>query len=61
MINPFDVIIADEDGVVVVRPEMVETVLKAIAKAQVVDGRSMENLKRGRSVADTFEEHRGKK
>lgn len=61
IINPGDVIVADADGVVVFRPEMIERVLESVEKGREVDARCMADIAKGRPVAETFAEHRGKK
>lgn len=59
-INPGDLILADLDGVVVVSPEMAEGVCEIAQKGKAIDEKCMEDLKQGRTIAETFKEHRGK-
>eukprot|EP00002_Diphylleia_rotans_P031303 TRINITY_DN6502_c0_g1_i1.p1 TRINITY_DN6502_c0_g1~~TRINITY_DN6502_c0_g1_i1.p1 ORF type:complete len:219 (+),score=40.36 TRINITY_DN6502_c0_g1_i1:71-727(+) len=56
-----DVVVGDEDGVIVVPHEKISAIVdKAIQSAQA-DQRCMEDLLKGRSITETFAEHRGKK
>lgn len=59
-IEPYDIIVGDEDGVVVVPKGMVEQVIKDCTKNAEIDRKCMADLKAGRSIKDTFAEHRGK-
>ena len=59
-VNPRDYVVADEDGVVVVRPSDVDAVLEKCRKNRAVDDKCMADLKKGRPVAETFSEHRGR-
>ena len=52
--------LADEDGIVVVPQKDVDEVLKRCQRNREVDARCMADLKQGRSIAETFKEHRGK-
>lgn len=61
VISPFDVVVGDEDGVVVVRPGMVEAVLEEVARAQAADAKCLVDMEAGGKVADAFTKHRGKK
>ena len=54
-----DIIVADEDGVVVIKPEHVEQVLEACKHNKEVEAKCFADLEKGRSVEDTFKEHRG--
>ena len=58
-IRALDVIVADEDGVVVIRPEHVNDVLEACKTNKEVEAKCMKDLQAGRSVGDTLKEHRG--
>jgi hypothetical protein len=60
-VHPYDVVIADHDGVIVVRPELVGQVLDLVEVGRVVDQRCRIDLEAGRGVAETFAAHRGKK
>lgn len=60
VVNPRDYVVADEDGVVVVRPSDVDAVLEKCSKNRAVDDKCMADLKNGRTVMETFQEHRGK-
>jgi regulator of RNase E activity RraA len=59
-VRPNDLVVADIDGVVVVRPEDADRVIELCEKGREVDAKCFQDLKRGRSVAETFKEHRGK-
>ncbi|GAA6001249.1 hypothetical protein JCM10207_007485 [Rhodosporidiobolus poonsookiae] len=59
-VHPYDLILADLDGVVVVRPEVIEEVMDLAEKGREVDERCMADLLEGRGVKETFAEHRGK-
>ncbi|GAA5951983.1 hypothetical protein JCM21900_000107 [Sporobolomyces salmonicolor] len=59
-IQPFDLIIADLDGVVVVRPGEVESVCDLAQRGREVDERCRGDLEQGKGVKETFTKHRGK-
>ncbi|KAH9807542.1 ribonuclease E inhibitor RraA/Dimethylmenaquinone methyltransferase [Melampsora americana] len=59
-IQPYDIIVGDEDGVVVVPKTLLEQVIKDCAKNADIDKKCLADLKAGRSIKDTFAEHRGK-
>lgn len=59
-VHPGDFVLADEDGVVVVPQKDTEEVIQRCKRNREVDARCMADLKQGRSVAETFKEHRGK-
>jgi regulator of RNase E activity RraA len=59
-INPGDFILADEDGVVTIPQKDIDEALQRCKKNTDVDARCMADLRNGRSVSDTFKEHRGK-
>lgn len=59
-INPGDWMLADEDGVVCVPQEMTREVLGLAEKGREVDERCMEDIRQGRRIQETFNEHRGK-
>lgn len=61
VVNPWDIVVADEDGVVVVRPSMVAAVLAEVEKGQEADAKCLVDIKAGRAVAEAFREHRSKK
>ncbi len=60
-VNPGDLLLADEDGVVCVPPDLAEQAVDLAAKGVEIDARCMEDLQKGRSIKETFAEHRGKK
>ena len=61
LVNPYDVIVADEDGVMVVRPSTIEAVLNQVRKGQEADAKCLEDIRAGGKVADAFKAHRGQK
>ncbi|KWU46344.1 RraA-like protein [Rhodotorula sp. JG-1b] len=58
-VHPRDVVLADLDGVVVIRPDVLERVLELAERGREVDERSMKDLKAGAGVKETFRKHRG--
>ncbi|KAI5123925.1 hypothetical protein M0805_006342 [Coniferiporia weirii] len=59
-VNPGDLVVGDEDGVVCVPKEMVEDVIRLAEKGRDVDARCMEDIKAGLGVQESFRKHRGK-
>lgn len=59
-VNPFDLVVADLDGVVVVRPEVVDRVIELAEKGREIDERCRKDLEVGKGVKETFKKHRGK-
>ncbi|GAA5999361.1 bifunctional 4-hydroxy-4-methyl-2-oxoglutarate aldolase/oxaloacetate decarboxylase [Rhodotorula paludigena] len=59
-VHPYDVVLADLDGVVVVRPSLIEQVLQLAQKGRDVDERCRLDLLEGKGVKETFKRHRGK-
>jgi regulator of RNase E activity RraA len=60
VVNPGDLVVADEDGVVFLSPTMVDQVLDLTEKGRVVDARCMEDIRAGSGVQEAFKRHRGK-
>ncbi|KAI0085185.1 RraA-like protein [Irpex rosettiformis] len=60
IVNPGDLVIADEDGVVFVPPTLVEQVLTLAEKGRAVDAKCMEDIRAGSGVQEAFKKHRGK-
>ncbi|GAA6060971.1 hypothetical protein JCM10212_006553 [Sporobolomyces blumeae] len=58
-VYPFDLVVADLDGVVVVRPETVERVIELATEARRIDELCRKDLERGKGVKETFKKHRG--
>lgn len=58
-INPGDIIVADEDGVVCVPQELADRVIVTATKAQEVDERCLQDILAGKGVKETFKKHRG--
>ncbi|BGP30296.1 hypothetical protein JCM10296v2_002050 [Rhodotorula toruloides] len=59
-VHPFDVVLADLDGVVVIRPDILEEALELAEKGREVDERCRQDLSAGKGVKETFKKHRGK-
>ncbi|MBW0499001.1 hypothetical protein O181_038716 [Austropuccinia psidii MF-1] len=57
-VHPYDVILADQDGVVVISKEVAETVLELCAQHAEVDRKCLEALKAGEKIEDTFKKFR---
>ncbi|KAJ8295631.1 4-hydroxy-4-methyl-2-oxoglutarate aldolase [Rhodotorula toruloides] len=58
-VHPFDVVLADLDGVVVIRPDLLEEAMELAAKGREVDERCRQDLLEGKGVKETFKKHRG--
>ncbi|GAA5914109.1 hypothetical protein JCM8208_005144 [Rhodotorula glutinis] len=59
-VYPGDIVLADLDGVVVVRPEAIDEVVRLAAAGREVDERCRADLLKGAGVKETFAKHRGK-
>ncbi|BEI85368.1 hypothetical protein CcaverHIS002_0507690 [Cutaneotrichosporon cavernicola] len=59
-VHPGDIVVADLDGVVVVRPEQAEEVLARAAPAHEADEKVRADLLLGKGVAESMLKHRGK-
>ncbi|BGO97916.1 4-hydroxy-4-methyl-2-oxoglutarate aldolase [Rhodotorula toruloides] len=59
-VHPFDVVLADLDGVVVIRPDVLDEAMDLAAKGREVDERCRQDLLEGKGVKETFKKHRGK-
>jgi regulator of RNase E activity RraA len=59
VVSPGDWIVADQDGVVVVPVEMIETVKQVCRLGRVVDEKCKVDIKAGKGVAETFKKYRG--
>lgn len=59
-VNPGDFIVADEDGVVFIAPDMVPEVVRLAEKGRDVDARCMADIQAGVGVQEAFKRHRGK-
>ena len=60
VVNPGDIIVADEDGVVFVAQDMGDKVVALAQKGREVDAKCMEDIQTGKGVQETFKKHRGK-
>lgn len=58
-VHPYDVVLADQDGVVVIRPAQVDEVLELARRGKEVDERCRVDLLAGVRVKETFKKHRG--
>ena len=59
-INPGDILVADEDGVVCVPKELESKVADLAATGRAVDAWCAEDIAKGAGVAESFKRHRGK-
>jgi regulator of RNase E activity RraA len=59
-VNPYDIIVGDEDGVVVIPHAEIEEVIKLCTKNTGIDRKCLESLKAGHTIADTFSKYRDK-
>ncbi|GAA5829692.1 hypothetical protein JCM11251_000252 [Rhodosporidiobolus azoricus] len=59
-VNPYDLIVADQDGAMVIRPGLVEEVMDLAGKGREVDRKCKADLLKGKGVEETFKLHRGK-
>ncbi|KAI5474702.1 ribonuclease E inhibitor RraA/Dimethylmenaquinone methyltransferase domain containing protein [Pseudohyphozyma bogoriensis] len=59
-VHPYDLVVGDEDGVVVVRPEMVDQVLKVAKEGKEVDEKCRVAMEGGMGVKEAFKKYRGK-
>ena len=60
-VNPGDLLVADEDGVVCVPKLLEEEVLRVASQGREIDARCLMDIQSGVSVAESFRRHRGKK
>lgn len=58
IINPGDILIADVNGVVVLRQDIVEQAVELIASQVAADAKIAEDLQQGRTFAEAAKEHR---
>ncbi|BGP54097.1 hypothetical protein JCM8202_003096 [Rhodotorula sphaerocarpa] len=58
-VHPYDIILADLDGVVAIRPDVLGEVLGRAEKAREVDRKCLVDLQAGAGVKETFKQHRG--
>ncbi|PLW16229.1 hypothetical protein PCANC_12528 [Puccinia coronata f. sp. avenae] len=60
VVNPHDIILGDEDGVVAIPHQEVDQVIKLCAQSTLIDQQCLEALNAGHKIADTFAKFRGK-
>lgn len=60
IVNPYDIILGDEDGVVVIPSQMLTDVIGLCTKNVQIDKRCLEALQAGKTIAETFAEFRRK-
>ncbi|KAF8265462.1 RraA-like protein [Lactarius quietus] len=60
IVNPGDILLADEDGVVCVPKQLEQEVLRMAARGRDVDARCLRDIQSGVGVAESFRRHRGK-
>ncbi|KAK4053151.1 hypothetical protein OIV83_001886 [Microbotryomycetes sp. JL201] len=60
-VNPYDVVMADEDGVIVVPPSLIDEVLALAEKGKEADEKTMADIRAGKGVKASMDLHRGKK
>ena len=59
-VNPGDLLVADENGVVCVPEALEKNVLKLASKGREVDAGCLKDIQSGIAVAESFRRHRGK-
>jgi regulator of RNase E activity RraA len=59
-VNPGDLLVADDDGVVCIPKQLEEDVLRLASKGREVDARCLRDIQSGIGVAESFRRHRGK-
>jgi len=59
-VNPGDLLVADENGVVCVPKALEENVLRLAWKGREVDAACLKDIQSGMGVAESFRRHRGK-
>ncbi|KAI0302722.1 RraA-like protein [Russula brevipes] len=59
-VNPGDLLLADDDGVVCIPKLLEKDVLKVASQGREVDARCLKDIQSGVGVAESFRRHRGK-
>jgi regulator of RNase E activity RraA len=59
-VNPGDLLLADENGVVCIPKAQEKDVLRLASKGRVVDAACLKDIQSGIGVAESFRRHRGK-
>jgi regulator of RNase E activity RraA len=59
-VNPGDILVADEDGIVCVPKSLEKEVLRVALQGREVDARCLRDIRSGKGVAESFRRHRGK-
>ena len=57
-INPGDILVGDQDGVVVVPPSLVEQVVALCMERNHIDWKTMQDLEAGMEMGPTLKKHR---
>lgn len=60
MVNPGDILVGDEDGLVAIPPSLAAEVIRILPELAAVDRQCLEDVKNGRSVLETFTDRRGR-
>jgi|SRR6266851_7805705 len=59
-VNPGDILVADDNGVVCVPKLLEKDILKVASQGREVDSRCLKDIQSGVGVAESFRRHRGK-
>lgn len=59
-VNPGDLLVADDDGVVCIPKLLEKEVLRLASRGRQVDARCLKDIQSGVGVAESFRRHRGK-
>lgn len=59
-VSPGDILVGDIDGLVAIPSALLQRVVEILPELSAVDAKCLEDVKAGRSVAETFRDRRGK-
>jgi regulator of RNase E activity RraA len=59
-VNPGDLLVGDDDGVVCIPKLLEEEVLRMASRGREIDARCLRDIRSGVGVAESFRRHRGK-